>query len=69
MKQYLLRYRIGRRLNEGFKNYALVSADSKEEAEDKLIKELDKLEKSFQREINYKLYTFKKFKKEIKEKP
>ncbi len=36
--------------------------------EDKLIKELDKLERSFQREINYKLYTFKKFKKEIQDK-
>lgn len=33
--------------------------------EDKLIKELDRLEEKFQREINYKLYTFKKFKKEI----
>ena len=36
--------------------------------EDKLIKELDRLEEKFQREINYKLYTFKKFKKEIEEK-
>ena len=33
--------------------------------EDKLIKELDGLEDKFQREINYKLYTFKKFMKEI----
>ena len=33
--------------------------------EDKLIKELDTLEDKFQREINYKLYTLKKFKKEI----
>ena len=36
--------------------------------EDKLIKEFDRLEDKFQREINYKLYTFKKFKKEIEEK-
>ncbi len=36
--------------------------------EDKLIKALDRLEDKFQREINYKLYTFKKFKKEIEEK-
>ena len=36
--------------------------------EDKLIKELDRLEDKFQREINYKLYTFKKLKKEIEEK-
>lgn len=35
--------------------------------EDKLIKELDTLENKFQREINYKLYTFKKFMKEIEE--
>lgn len=35
--------------------------------EDKLIKELDKLEEKFQREINYKLYTLQTFKKEIKE--
>ncbi len=33
--------------------------------EDKLIKELDKLEEKFQREINYKIYTLKKLKKEI----
>ena len=33
--------------------------------EDTLIKELDTLEDKFQREINYKLYTLKKFKKEI----
>jgi predicted nucleotidyltransferase len=36
--------------------------------EDRLIKELDKLEGKFQREINYKLYTLKEFKKEIEEK-
>ena len=36
--------------------------------EDKLIKELDRLEKKLQREINYKLYTLKGFKKELKEK-
>ena len=36
--------------------------------EDKLINELDTLENKFQREINYKLYTFKKFMKEIEEK-
>ena len=36
--------------------------------EDTLIKVLDSLEDKFQREINYKLYTFKEFKKEIKEK-
>lgn len=36
--------------------------------EDTLIKALDSLEEKFQREINYKLYTFKEFKKEIKEK-
>jgi len=36
--------------------------------EDKLIKELDGLEDKLQREINYKLYTFKKFMKEIEEK-
>jgi predicted nucleotidyltransferase len=36
--------------------------------EDKLIKELDRLEEKFQREINYKLYTLRKFKKEIEEK-
>ena len=36
--------------------------------EDKLIKEFDRLEDKFQREINYKLYTFKKLKKEIEEK-
>ena len=35
--------------------------------EDKLINELDTLENKFQREINYKLYTFKKFMKEIEE--
>jgi predicted nucleotidyltransferase len=35
--------------------------------EDTLIKELDSLEEKFQREINYKLYTFKEFKKEIEE--
>lgn len=35
--------------------------------EDKLIKELDRLEEKFQREINYKLYTLQKLKKEIKE--
>lgn len=36
--------------------------------EDKLIKDLDRLEEKFQREINYKLYTLKKFKKEADEK-
>ena len=36
--------------------------------EDTLLKELDSLEDKFKREINYKLYTFKKFKKEIEEK-
>ena len=36
--------------------------------EDSLIKELDTLEDKFQREINYKLFTLKKFKKEIEEK-
>ncbi len=36
--------------------------------EDKLIKELDRLEGKFQREINYKLYTLKKFKHDIEEK-
>lgn len=35
--------------------------------EDKLIKELDKWEEKFQREINYKLYTLQAFRKEIKE--
>jgi len=35
--------------------------------EDRLIKEMDKLEEKFQREINYKLYTLQKIKKEIKE--
>ena len=36
--------------------------------EDKLIKELDKLEEQLKREINYKLYTLKEFKKEVEEK-
>lgn len=36
--------------------------------EDLLIKELDKLEDVLNREINYKLYSLKEFKKEIKEK-
>jgi predicted nucleotidyltransferase len=36
--------------------------------EDTLIKKLDTLEDKFQREINYKLYTFKEFKKVIEEK-
>jgi len=36
--------------------------------EDKLIKELDKLEEKLQREINYKLYTLKDIKREVKEK-
>jgi predicted nucleotidyltransferase len=36
--------------------------------EDLLIKELDKLEDALKREINYKLYSLKDFKKEIKEK-
>jgi len=35
--------------------------------EDELIKELDKLEERLQREINYKLYTLKEFKKQIEE--
>jgi predicted nucleotidyltransferase len=35
--------------------------------EDRLVKELDRLEGKLQREINYKLYTLKEFKKEIKE--
>ena len=35
--------------------------------EDRLIKELDKLEGKLQREINYKLYALKEFKKEVKE--
>jgi len=35
--------------------------------EDSLIKELDRLEGKLQREINYKLYTLKEFKKEVKE--
>ncbi len=34
--------------------------------EDKLIKELDRLEGKFQREINYKHYTLKKFKHDVK---
>lgn len=36
--------------------------------EDLLIRELDKLEDALNREINYKLYSLKDFKKEIKEK-
>lgn len=36
--------------------------------EDLLVKKLDKLEEKLQREINYKLYTLKDFKKEIEEK-
>lgn len=36
--------------------------------EDELIRGLDKLEEKLQREINYKLYTLKEFKKEVKEK-
>ncbi len=36
--------------------------------EDLLIKELDKLENALNQEINYKLYSLKDFKKEIKEK-
>lgn len=36
--------------------------------EDALIKELDKLEDALNREINYKLYSLKEFKSEIKEK-
>ena len=36
--------------------------------ENKLIKELAKLEEKLQREINYKLYTLKEFKKEVEEK-
>jgi len=36
--------------------------------EDLLIKELDKLEDVLNREINYKLYSLRDFKKEIKEK-
>jgi len=35
--------------------------------EDRLIKELERLEGKLQREINYKLYTLKEFKKEVKE--
>lgn len=35
--------------------------------EDKVIKELDRLERVLKREINYKLYTPQEFKKEIKE--
>jgi predicted nucleotidyltransferase len=35
--------------------------------EERLIKELDRLEGKLQREINYKLYTLKEFKKEVKE--
>jgi predicted nucleotidyltransferase len=35
--------------------------------EDRLIKELERLEEKLQREINYKLYTLKEFKKEVKE--
>ncbi len=34
--------------------------------EDRLINKLDRLEEKFQREINYKLYTLQKLKKEIK---
>jgi len=33
--------------------------------EDRLIRELDKLEEQLQREINYKLYTLKEFRKEV----
>ena len=33
--------------------------------EDRLIGELDKLEEQLQREINYKLYTLKEFRKEV----
>jgi len=33
--------------------------------EDRLIRELDKLEEQLQREINYKLYTLKEFGKEV----
>ena len=36
--------------------------------EDKLIKELDELEEQLQREINYKLYTLKDIKREVKKK-
>lgn len=36
--------------------------------EDKLIKELDRLEEVLKREVNYKLYSFIEFKKEIKQK-
>tara|TARA_R110002051_G_scaffold155107_1_gene227218 strand:+ start:480 stop:866 length:387 start_codon:yes stop_codon:yes gene_type:complete len=35
-QQFLLSYRIGRRLNEGYGNYALVRANSVEEAKEKL---------------------------------
>lgn len=35
--------------------------------EDELIKALDKLEEQLKREVNYKLYTLKEFKKNIKE--
>lgn len=36
--------------------------------EDRLIKELDKLEEKLQREINYKLYSLKELKKDVNEK-
>lgn len=36
--------------------------------EDKLIKELNRLEEFFKREINYKLYTLSDFKKEVEQK-
>ena len=36
--------------------------------EDELVEKLDKLEEKIQREINYKLYTLKGFKKEVEEK-
>ena len=36
--------------------------------EDKLIKDLDKLEEQLKREINYKLYSLKEFRKEVEEK-
>lgn len=36
--------------------------------EDELVKKIDRLEEKLQREINYKLYSFSDFKKDIKEK-
>jgi len=36
--------------------------------EDELVKKMDKIEEKLQREINYKLYSFSDFKKDIREK-